>query len=304
MCNSGRAMAVRSGLCLLVSSLTLMPLACASLSDRHGQLKTTESRVLTHFSPTPPIPETSIVPTKEHLAVTSTTSSYDKNDNSLDSVIIHEIMSVVQKVSVSYRVVGPNYQVPGYEMTGSAIILAGENGVRYALTNNHLTPHNADICDDWRTAYRVTVGEKEGRVVYRDCRHDLAVIKLEDKSLSFYNRCLGASVAAGDYIAGAGFGLSGPKSFVEGKVRAVTKDETLFHYNGTIVHGDSGAPLFAVKKQCPWLVGLATFMVTDDGDIAGIGAAVGSTALRKILAEYREGGVKPLQHYVAGNCSE
>ena len=310
-------MAKRGSLALLVSSLAGLNLACAPLqvnkkNSPHPPPGVNVVEVVAEA--TPPIPPLPISPSPisplvkfdelTEAAATSTVSNYDKNDRSVDKAIRDEVMAAVQKVSVNFTRRAPSYENTQSTNIGSAIILSGRDGTRYALTANHVIPFNEDLCDDWRSAYSLTVGAKKGRVVFRDCDRDLTIIKLEDSTLPVYNNCLGMEVMPGDYILGAAYGFAGPRAFFDGKVRAaVTPDNPWVHFNGSAVSGESGGPLFAIENKHLQLVGITAFKILDKGDSVGTGGAVGAKNIAEVLKNYSENGRRPLEHYVTGKCA-
>ena len=284
-------------------SLLVGSLSCASLDVKkppeNAVFRPSQSST-TSIDLTPPIPP---IYRAQIINFSSNEISYEKNDQKVTQGIIDEIFNVVQPIRVRYKVRAADYDRQEYLGIGSAIILASSDGVRYAVTNNHNTPHNRDLCDDWRTIYELTVGGKSGKVVQRSCYDDVAIIKLDDHSLPFFNGCLGKGVRPGDYVLGAGYGFGGPQALVEGKVRAVIEDEKWIHYNGQMVHGDSGEPLFAIRNGRPFWIALSTVMITDGGDNVGISGAKAAGILADLLKNYPEDGRKPLEHYVTGECA-
>jgi serine protease Do len=159
----------------------------------------------------------------------------------------------------------------------------------YIVTNNHVVDGATRLMvrlDDGR--------EMRARLVGRDPRTDIALLKLETGApLPFV--ALGDSDRAepGDWVVAMGnpFGLSGTVTI--GVVSAIGRDigagpyDDFIQVDAPINQGNSGGPLFA---QDGGVIGVNTAIFSPSGGSVGIGFAVPSNLVKRVVAELRENG--------------
>ena len=170
--------------------------------------------------------------------------------------------------------------------TGSGFVI---DAAGFIVTNNH-------VIDG---ATRITVKLEDGRelqarLVGRDARTDVALLKVEAGApLPFV--ALGDSDRAqpGDWVVAMGnpYGLSG--TVTTGVVSATGRDigagpyDDFIQVDAPINQGNSGGPLFARDGG---VIGVNTAIFSPTGGSVGIGFAVPSNMVKRVVAELREKG--------------
>jgi serine protease Do len=159
----------------------------------------------------------------------------------------------------------------------------------YIVTNNHVVDGATRLMvrmDDGR--------EMQARLVGRDPRTDIALVKVEAGApLPFV--ALGDSDKAepGDWVVAMGnpFGLRG--TVTTGIVSAIGRDigagpyDDFIQVDAPINQGNSGGPLFG---QDGGVIGVNTAIFSPSGGSVGIGFAVPSNLVKRVVAELRENG--------------
>ncbi|MFN7332809.1 MAG: Do family serine endopeptidase [Alphaproteobacteria bacterium] len=170
--------------------------------------------------------------------------------------------------------------------TGSGFII---DAAGFIVTNNHVVDG----------ASRITVKLEDGRelqarLVGRDARTDVALLKIEAGApLPFV--ALGDSDRAqpGDWVVAMGnpYGLSG--TVTTGVVSATGRDigagpyDDFIQVDAPINQGNSGGPLFSRDGG---VIGVNTAIFSPTGGSVGIGFAVPSNMVKRVVAELREKG--------------
>ena len=170
--------------------------------------------------------------------------------------------------------------------TGSGFVI---DAAGFIVTNNHVVDG----------ASRITVKLEDGRelqarLVGRDARTDVALLKVEAGApLPFV--ALGDSDLAqpGDWVVAMGnpYGLSG--TVTTGVVSATGRDigagpyDDFIQVDAPINQGNSGGPLFARDGG---VIGVNTAIFSPTGGSVGIGFAVPSNMVKRVVAELREKG--------------
>ncbi len=169
---------------------------------------------------------------------------------------------------------------------GSGFIIDADGHV---VTNNHVVDGATKVVvtlDDGR--------ELNARVVGRDARTDIAVLKI-DAGVKLPYLALGDSDKAqpGDWVVAMGnpFGLGG--SVTAGIVSARGRDigagpyDDFLQIDAPINRGNSGGPLFGTDGT---VMGVNTAIFSPSGGSVGIGFAIPSNLVKQVVAELEEHG--------------
>jgi len=178
-------------------------------------------------------------------------------------------------------------KVPG---TGSGVIIDPKG---YILTNEHVV-RGADeiivtLSDDPEKTY-------EGKVIGRDERTDLAVVKIKASGdLPFARLGDSDSIRVGDWAIAIGspFGLQ--QTVTVGVISASRQNlaiegrnyRTLIQTDAAINPGNSGGPLLNIQGE---VIGINTAIYTPSGGFAGVGFAIPINRAKEIIPQLREKG--------------
>ncbi len=159
----------------------------------------------------------------------------------------------------------------------------------YIVTNNHVVDHAHDI--------KVTLTDGQvfpAKVIGRDAKTDLALLKIDaDKPLPYVAFGDSAKERVGDWVIAVGnpFGLGG--TVTAGIVSAHDRDlnngpyDDYMQIDAPINPGNSGGPLFNQSGQ---VIGIDTAIYSPNGGSVGIGFAIPSNVVTKVVAQLREHG--------------
>ena len=206
-----------------------------------------------------------------------------------------ELVKAVRPAVVTINVAGtapraemgmPNHGQGRVQGTGSGFII---DAAGFIVTNNHVVEGASRI-----TAKLEDGRELQARLVGRDSRTDVALLKIEAGApLPFV--ALGDSDRAqpGDWVVAMGnpYGLSG--TVTTGVVSATGRDigagpyDDFIQVDAPINQGNSGGPLFARDGG---VIGVNTAIFSPTGGSVGIGFAVPSNMVKRVVAELREKG--------------
>ncbi|CAH2601960.1 putative periplasmic serine endoprotease DegP-like [Rhodovastum atsumiense] len=172
------------------------------------------------------------------------------------------------------------------EARGSGFIIDAEGTV---VTNNHVVAQARSVSvtlDDGT--------ELPAKVLGRDPRTDLAVLKIDaGHNLPYIELGDSAKVQPGQWVIAMGnpFGLGG--SVTAGIVSASGRDigagpyDDFIQVDAPINQGNSGGPLFTQDGR---VVGVNTAILSPSGGSIGIGFAIPSDMVRKVVAELKAHG--------------
>ena len=183
---------------------------------------------------------------------------------------------------------GPQNQLPSprEEGLGSGVIVTS-NG--YILTNNHVVDH----------ATHVKVTLQDGReftakVIGRDPKTDLAVIKIKAEHLPVVPFADSHKVEVGDIVLAVGNPFGVGQTVTEGIVSATDRGgmgiedyEDFIQTDAAINPGNSGGPLVDVDGR---LIGINTAILSRSGGNQGIGFAIPSDLARTVMLSLVEYG--------------
>ncbi len=172
------------------------------------------------------------------------------------------------------------------EAKGSGFIISSSGII---VTNNHVVNH----------AKTVSVTLSNGsvypaKVLGTDSRTDLAVLKISaSKPLPYVDLGSSANVEPGEWVIAMGnpFGLGG--SVTAGIVSALGRDigdgpyDKFIQVDAPINEGNSGGPLFDQNGQ---VIGVNTAILSPSGGSVGIGFAIPSDQVKRVVAALAAGG--------------
>lgn len=163
---------------------------------------------------------------------------------------------------------------------GSGFVI-DPNGI--IVTNNHVVGHAEKI------VVSLTDGRQlPARVLGTDALTDIAVIRVDAAGLPHVTWGDSKKVEVGDWILAAGnpFGLGG--SVTAGIVSAEGRDlgsspfDSFLQLDAPINPGNSGGPIFNMEGD---VIGVSTAIVSPSGGSVGIGFAIPSDTVQKIVAQ-------------------
>ncbi|MCG3138251.1 MAG: Periplasmic serine endoprotease DegP [Phycisphaerae bacterium] len=169
---------------------------------------------------------------------------------------------------------------------GSGVIIDAEQG--YILTNNHVAG------DAEKIEVRLPDGRRyDGKLIGNDPPTDIAVIQIPADNLVALPLGDSDQLEVGDPVMTIGnpSGLDGTVS--QGIVSALNRSQLgIIDYEGfiqtdaVIIPGNSGGPMVNMRAE---IVGINTAMQTNSGGFSGIGFAVPSSRIKKILPTLLKG---------------
>ena len=169
---------------------------------------------------------------------------------------------------------------------GSGVIISPDG---YIVTNNHVVDGAKEVT--------VTLPDKrelKGKVMGRDPKTDLAVVKVEGKDLPHIPWGDSSALQVGEYVLAVGnpFGLnstvtSGIVSALGRGGMGITQYEDFIQTDAAINPGNSGGALVNTKGE---LVGINTAIVSQTGGYQGVGFAVPSTMAKPVIESLTKTG--------------
>jgi serine protease Do len=170
---------------------------------------------------------------------------------------------------------------------GSGVIVSKDG---YILTNNHVV----DGADEIKVALAKGTKEYDAKVIGRDPRTDITLLKIEAEGLSYITLADSDKVEVGDVVMAIGnpFGIG--QTVTMGIVSAVGRGgfgvedyEDFIQTDAAINPGNSGGPLVDAEGR---LVGINTFIISRSGGNQGIGFAVPINLARDVMERLRKDG--------------
>ncbi len=184
----------------------------------------------------------------------------------------------------------PNGRTPRREMKrtslGSGVIHTSDG---YIITNNHVV-ENADKINIRLTNHE----EYEAKIIGRDPKTDLALIKIEPKSpLPTANFGNSEKLRVGDWVVAIGnpfgFEQTVTAGIVSGKGRSIGTGpyENFIQTDASINPGNSGGPLFNLKGE---MVGINSAIYSRSGGNIGLGFAIPINMAKTVIQQLKEHG--------------
>ncbi|MFN3937798.1 MAG: DegQ family serine endoprotease [Gemmobacter sp.] len=168
---------------------------------------------------------------------------------------------------------------------GSGFVIS-EDG--FIVTNNHVIDGADDIEIEFFSGKRL-----KAKVVGTDPKTDIALLKVEsDEPLPFVPFGDSDRVRVGDWVVamgnplGQGFSVSAGIVSARGRTLAGTYDDYL-QTDAAINRGNSGGPLFNMAGE---VIGVNTAILSPTGGSIGIGFAMASNVVTKVVAQLRDFG--------------
>lgn len=186
-----------------------------------------------------------------------------------------------------YRRGGPNQQRrPRGEVQGSGFVIDTSG---YIVTNNHVVANSTEI------EVTFSDGKKlKAKLIGRDEPTDVALLKVEGGKLRAVTFADDSRVRVGDWVVAVGnpFGLSGTAT--AGIVSARGRDEVggttytdYLQIDAAINRGNSGGPTFDMSGR---VIGMNTAIYSPSGASAGIGFAIPSGTVQRVVEELKKSG--------------
>ena len=175
---------------------------------------------------------------------------------------------------------------PSSESLGSGFIIDG-NG--YIITNNHVV--------DKAESISITLSDNtktEARVIGKDPKTDLALIKIETKRpLNAVKFGDSDKIRVGDWVLAIGnpFGLG--SSVTAGIVSAKSRDiesgpyDSFIQTDASINQGNSGGPMFNLQGE---VIGISSAIFSTTGASQGVGFAIPANLAGWVISQLKEHG--------------
>lgn len=169
---------------------------------------------------------------------------------------------------------------------GSGVIVSADG---YIVTNNHVV-ENADSINVRLTNFE----EHDAKIIGRDPKTDLALIKIEAKNgLPFAAFGNSEKLRVGDWVVAIGnpfgFEQTVTAGIVSGKGRSLGSGpyENFIQTDASINPGNSGGPLFNLQGE---MVGINTAIYSRNGGNIGIGFAIPANMAQNVIRQLKETG--------------
>ncbi len=179
---------------------------------------------------------------------------------------------------------GPQRQRRGSAL-GSGFIISPDG---YIVTNNHVIETADEISIELFTG-----GELDAKLIGRDPRTDIALLKVESETpLPFVSFGNSDEARVGDWVMAIGNPLGQGFSVSAGIVSARNRTlqgsyDDFIQTDAAINRGNSGGPLFNMDGE---VVGVNTAILSPNGGSIGIGFAMSSAVVEQVIAQLREFG--------------
>ena len=165
---------------------------------------------------------------------------------------------------------------------GSGVIVTKDG---YVLTNNHVV----DGAEDVKVTFSKGSQDYPARVVGRDPKTDLAVIKIEGSNLPFITFGDSEKIEVGDLVLALGNPFGVGQTVTNGIISAVKRGglgmedyEDFIQTDAAINPGNSGGPLVDMEGR---LVGINTAILSGSGGSMGIGFAIPVNLVRQVMEQ-------------------
>ncbi len=171
---------------------------------------------------------------------------------------------------------------------GSGFVVDGKEGL--IVTNNHVIEGAEEIDINFHDGSKLVVD----KILGRDTKADLALLKVSPKKpLADVKFGSSADIEGGDWVLAIGnpFGLGGSVSvgIISAKSRDINSGpyDDYLQTDAAINKGNSGGPLFNMNGE---VIGVNTAIISPTGGSIGIGFAVPSDTVSKVIAQLKQYG--------------
>ena len=174
---------------------------------------------------------------------------------------------------------------------GSGFLISADG---YVVTNNHVVTPQGNGTVEEITVTMPDGSEYEAKMVGKDAESDLAVLKIDRaEPFPFVKFGDSAQARAGDWVVAIGnpFGLGG--TVTSGIISSVLRTagagayDRFIQTDAAINRGNSGGPLFNMDGQ---VIGVNTAILSPNGGSIGIGFAMASNVVTKVVDQLKEFG--------------
>ena len=168
---------------------------------------------------------------------------------------------------------------------GSGFIISPDG---YIVTNNHVIESADEISVELFSG-----GELDAELIGRDPRTDIALLKVEsDDDLPFVEFGDSDAAKVGDWVLAIGNPLGQGFSVSAGIVSARNRTlqgsyDDFIQTDAAINRGNSGGPLFDMNGE---VIGVNTAILSPNGGSIGIGFAMSSAVVERVVAQLRDFG--------------
>ncbi len=235
------------------------------------------------------VPEEETIPetTPEEEAVSEEVSlpAPEKDRDTVE--VVEQVMPAV--VGVSSSISFENFEGQEIEQTESAsgIIISSDG---YIITNQHVIDNADDII--------VVIPDKgiyEAELIGSDVMTDLALLRIEERGLSYIPFADSAETRVGETVLAIGNPLGLQQTVTAGIISAVERQVripgteyayTFIQTDAVVNPGNSGGPLVNLKGE---VVGINTAKIALAG-VEGIGLSVPSNTVERVTRDFKEYG--------------
>lgn len=178
-------------------------------------------------------------------------------------------------------------QTPKQEGIGSGVIISSDG---YIVTNNHVVDKSDELT--------VTLNDKrefKARLIGQDAATDLALIKIEGKSLPTLPIGDSDALKVGEWVLAVGNPLNLSSTVTAGIVSAKARNlgmsgdiESFIQTDAAINQGNSGGALVNTSGE---LIGINAAIMSNTGSYTGYGFAIPTSIMKKVVADLKEYGV-------------
>jgi serine protease Do len=169
---------------------------------------------------------------------------------------------------------------------GSGVIVTKDG---YILTNNHVVDGAKEVTVTLEDGH-----EYKAKVIGRDPKSDLAVVKIDAKDLPFVPMADSDNARVGDVVLAIGNPFGVGQTVTEGIVSAIDRGnvgiesyENFIQTDAAINPGNSGGALVDIEGR---LIGINTAILSHSGGSQGVGFAIPSNVARTVMESLIENG--------------
>jgi Do/DeqQ family serine protease len=187
---------------------------------------------------------------------------------------------------------GPRqYTLPPQLGSGSGVVISPDG---YIVTNNHVVAGADQLTVTFNDRYTT-----KAKVISTDPSTDLAVVKVDEKNLSYMEFGNSDDVKLGQWVLAVGYPLSLDATVTAGIVSAKARSlgvnrqqsrtaiESFIQTDAAVNPGNSGGALVNTQGQ---LIGINSAIASPTGSYAGYSYAIPSNLVRKVVGDLKQFG--------------